>query len=325
MPKNIFKPLSLVLASLLWPALIPAGAARAQSLIEVAERQLAAGLTEDARTLVGQVLGSENEADREKAGYLAAVLETSGDSAKAGLEGFLKSSVSPERRAQVLERLGDLAFAQGKYLEAEHSWQKAFRAESDPARSQGRLVKIARARLRLERPDSALAALGFALQLGESPATGPIRYWRGEVFRTRGDARNAAGEYSSSYTRPAQPYGLLALYQLQELYGGGTSSSAAQWRKLWSDSRRETIFGEQYFRSSVPSAGFVIQLGAFSTEARARKLAGSLHGLGLEPVIRSGADKLYRVRIESIPSRKEAESIISRLKAKHIECQLILP
>ena len=325
MLKNIFRPLTASLAILLWPALIPAGAARAQSLLDVAERQMAAGLTEDARTLVGQALLSSKEADREKAGYLAAVLEPEGDSAKAGLENFLKSAVSPGLRAQALERLGDLAFVQGKYFEAEHNWQKAFRAEPDPVNCQGRLIKLARARLQLERPDSALAVLGSALQLGESPAAGIIRYWRGEAFRSAGDPKNAAREYSSSYTRPGQPYGLLALYQLQELYGGGTSSSAAQWRKLWSDSRRETVFGEEYLRPADSPAGFVIQLGAFSTEARARKLAGTLRGLGPEPVVRAGADKLYRVRIEGIPSRKEAESIISRLKARHIEYQLIVP
>ena len=325
MLNNIFRPVAASLAILLWPAIIPAGAARAQSLLDVAERQMAAGLTEDARTMVGQVLVSAKKADREKAGYLAAVLDSAGDSAKAGLENFLKSAVSPGLRAQTLERLGDLAFLQGKYLEAEHSWQKAFRAESDPVKSQDRLIKSARARLQLERPDSALAALGSALQLGESPVTGIICYWRGEAFRSAGDSKNAAGEYSNTYTRPGQSFGLLALYQLQELYGGGTSSSAAQWRKLWSDSRRETVFEEKYFRPAVSPAGFVIQLGAFSTEASARKLAGTLSGPGLEPVVRSGPDKLYRVRIEGIPSRKEAESIISRLKARHIEYQLIVP
>jgi tetratricopeptide (TPR) repeat protein len=306
-------------------SLICAGVAQAQGMLEVAEKQMAAGLGPDARTLVEAALVSSPVGEKDRALYLRAVLTASGDSAAAALEEFTKSSLSDTLKAQGLERLGDLAYSQGKYGAAAACWQQACETGSGSQLQQRLLTKISRASLRMRRPHGALSSLRQAQQLGEPSQQGMVHYWRGMAERLSGDSDGAAGEFMASYTQPGHRYSLSTLYRLNEIYGQGESKNARQWRDRWRESSKGTVFDTKHLPSSM-AGGYIIQLGAFSTDARARSLAREVRSLGLDAIVRfSAADSLYRVRIEAIPSRKELEKIISVLKKNRMEYHLVAP
>jgi len=305
--------------------LVFAGTVQAQGMLEVAEKQMAAGLGSDARTLVEAALTSSAPGEKDLALYLRAVLTASGDSAAAALEGFTRSSLSDSLKAQGLERLGDLAYSQGRYETAAAFWQQACDTGSGSQFRQRLLTKISRASLRMRRPHGALSSLRQAQQLGENPQKGMIHYWRGMAEQLSGDTDGAAGEFMASYTRPRHRYSLSSLYRLNEIYGQGESSNARQWQNRWRESSRGTVFDAKHLPSS-PAGGYIIQLGAFSTDTRARSLAQKARSLGLDAIVRlSAADGLYRVRVEGIPSRKKLERIISVLKKNRMEYHLVAP
>ena len=318
-------PLFSTFASGLVFSLICAGVAQAQGMLEVAEKQMAAGLGADARTLVEAALASSSAGEKDRALYLQAVLTAGGDSAAAALEEFTESSLSDSLKARSLERLGDLAHAQGKYSSAAACWQQACDTGSGRQFKQRLLTKLSRASLRMRRPHGALSSLRQAQQLGESTQRGMVHYWRGMAEQLSGDSDGAAGEFMASYTQPGHRYSLSTLYRLNEIYGQGESSNAGQWRDRWRKSSRGTVFDTKHLPSSLGS-GYIIQLGAFSTDERARTLARKVRSLGLNAVVRfSAADSFYRVRIEAVPSRKELERIISVLKKNRMEYHLVAP
>lgn len=306
-------------------SLVLAEPAQAQGMLEVAEKQMAAGLGTDARTLVEAALISSVSGEKDRALYLRAVLTTGGDSAAGALEEFTKSSLSDNLKAQGLERLGDLAYSQGKYQDAAACWQQAYETGSGNRFRQRLLTKMSRASLRMSRPHGALSSLRQARQLGESSQAGMVHYWCGMAKQLTGDHDSAAGEFMASYTLPGHRYSLSALYRLNEIYGEGESSNAGQWRNRWRESIRGTVFDTKYLSSS-PGSGYNIQLGAFSTAARAHSLAQRARRLGLDTVVRSpAADGFYRVRIENISSPEELKRIISLLKKNRIEYHIIAP
>ena len=312
-------------ASGLFFSLICAGVAQAQGMLEVAEKQMAAGLGPDARTLVEAALTSSVAGEKDRALYLRAVLTASGDSAAAALEEFTKSSLSDTLKARGLERLGDLAYSQGKYGAAAACWQQACKTGFGSQFRQRLLTKISRASLRMRRPHGALSSRRPARQLGETSQKGMIHYWRGMANQLTGDSDGAAGEFMASYTQPGHRYSLSTLYRLNEIYGQGESNNARQWQNRWIESSRGTVFDTKHLPSFLGS-GYIIQLGAFSTDARAHALARRIRSLGLDAIVRSSAaDSLYRVRIEAIPSRKELEKIISVLKKNRMEYHLVAP
>lgn len=304
-------------------SLICAVLAQAQGMLEVAEKQMAAGLGPDARALVEAALSSSVAGEKDRALYLQAVLTARGDSAAGALEEFTKSSLSDNLKAQGLERLGDLAYSQGKYQDAAAHWQRAYETGSGNRFRQRLLNKMSRASLRMSRPHGALSSLREAQQLGETSQAGIVHYWRGMAKQLTGDRDGAAREFMASYTRPTHRYSLSALYRLNEIYGQGESKNAGEWRNRWRESSQGTVFDTKHLSFSLGS-GYVIQLGAFSTTVRARSLAQKARRLGLDAIVRSpAADGLYRVRIEGIPSRKEVDRIISVLKKNRIEYHII--
>ena len=307
--------------SLFW-----AQAAQSQGMLEVAEKQMAAGLAQDARTLVEAALSSSLAGDKDRALYLRAILTASGDSAAAALEEFTRNSLSEALKARGLERLGDHAYSQGKYQDAAAFWQQACETgPSNQLQAPRLLTKISRASLRMSRPHGALSSLRLAQQPGETSADATVHYWSAMAKQLSGDSDGAAREFMACYTRPAHRFSLIALYRLNEIYGQGESSTARQWQNRWRESSRGTVFDTKHLPSAV-TGGYIIQLGAFSTDSRARSLAGKVRGLGLDAVVRSGtADGLYRVRIEGIPSRKELDRTIAVLKKSRIEYHLVAP
>ncbi len=306
-------------------SLICAVLAQAQGMLEVAEKQMAAGLGSDARTLVEAALTYSVAGEKDRALYLRAVLTARGDSAAEALEEFTKSSLSDNLKAQGLERLGDLAYSQGKYTDATAHWQQAYETGSGNQFRQRMLSKMSRANLRMSRPHGALSSLRQARQLGETSQAGMVYYWCGMAKQLTGDRDGAAREFMASYKRPGHRYSLCSLYRLNEIYGQGESKNAGEWRNRWRESSQGTVFGTKHLSSSLGS-GYIIQLGAFSTAERARLLAQKARRLGLDAIVRSpAADGLYRVRIEGIPSRKKMDRIISVLKKNRIEYHIIAP
>ena len=299
--------------------------AQAQGMLEVAEKQMSAGLGADARTLVKAALSSSVPGEKDHALYLQAVLTARGDSAAEALEEFTKSSLSDNLKAYGLERLGDLAYSQGKYQDAAAYWQSAYETGSGNQFRQHLLGKMSRASLRMSRPQGALSSLRQAQQLGETSQAGMVHYWRGMAEQLAGDRDGAAREFMASYARPNHRYSLSALYRLNEIYGQGESKNAREWQNRWRESSKGTVFDTKHLPSSM-AGGYIIQLGAFSTAARAGSLAQEARRLGLDAIVRSSAaDSLYRVRIEGIPSREEVDRIISLLKKNRIEYHIIAP
>jgi tetratricopeptide (TPR) repeat protein len=322
-----------------------AGTCMAQDMLRVAESQMAAGLASDARVIVEDILASGAEPSlREKALFYQAALTGRGDSAFRRLE-MLAGRVEPFSRnvaSEALERLGDFAYFRGDYLGAGKYWIQAEKSGKEVETRQRLLVKKARADLRLANHTEALAALGKALELGESPQTGMIRFWRGIAFQAVNDTKGAAADYMAVYNRPVDPYQYAALYYLTAIYGQGSSRTAIDWRKRWNQTARQTIFEAGEIRKAqvknpavykektqslnVKRSSFSIQLGAFSTTGRARELADRVHRLGLDPVVLPrSVDNLYRVQIQGLVDRKEVDRVASVLRKNRIECQIISP
>ena len=187
------------------------------------------------------------------------------------------------------------------------------------------LVKIARAQLKRKRPREALAVLRRAQSLGETSRSGLITYWIGAASKAAGHREEAARNFTSTYTRAADPYQLAALYQLTGIYGGGSSNTAEAWRKRWNDSSSRSVFSRKFL---PPPQGnyYSIQLGAFSTVQRAEAQAARARALGLRPVVLpAGADGLYRVRIVGLTSRREVKRITALLRKKRIAYHVISP
>ncbi len=71
---------------------------------------------------------------------------------------------------------------------------------------------------------------------------------------------------------------------------------------------------------SVSAAdGWTVQVGSFSTEARAARLRDELRGKGYPAFIvpfKDGAQQYYRVRVGPEPGRAEAEALAKRLQAE---------
>ncbi|HUU29614.1 MAG TPA: SPOR domain-containing protein [archaeon] len=299
-----------------------------QDMLEVVKTQMALGLTSDARVLVESALESAAPGGTgEKALFYQAVLTAGGDSAFQRLQKVAGSGQLEgwAVTGDALERLGDLAFAKSGYPDAVKYWQLAGQGEKDLETGQRLLVKTARAELRNNKPQAALSALRKALELGQSPQTGMIRYWRGVAKQAAGDQEGAVNEYMVTYNRAGDPYQFTALYRLAEIYGQGGSGTAGEWRKRWQDTSSKTVFDT---RILTPREGpsYSIQLGAFSTSERAKAFAEKAGKLGLEPVVLpAGADGLYRVRIQGLVSRKELDRVVSILKKNRLEYRIISP
>jgi tetratricopeptide (TPR) repeat protein len=319
-----------------------AGTCMAQDMLRVAESQMAAGLASDARIIVEDILASGAEPSlREKALLYQAALTGRGDSAFRRLE-MLAGSVGRNVAFEAFERLGDFAYFRGDYLEAGKYWIQAEKNGKEVETRQRLLVKKARADLRLAKHAEALAALGKALELGESPQTGMIRFWRGIAFQAVNDTKGAAADYMAVYNRPGDPYQYAVLYYLTAIYGQGSSRTAVDWRKRWNQTARQTIFEAGEIRKAqvknpagykektqslnVKKTSFSIQLGAFSTTGRARELADRVHRLGLDPVVLPrSAGNLYRVQIQGLADRKEVDRVVSVLRKNRVEYQIISP
>ncbi|MFH1069939.1 MAG: SPOR domain-containing protein [Candidatus Glassbacteria bacterium] len=315
---GLFLPALLILA-----AAFPASG---QQMVEVAERQAGAGLTEDARTIIEGALATLAPASRDRALFLQAALTALGDSAAPRLERCEAASGSASLKNKTRERLGDLAYTAGRYDDALAWWRKALVAVENPAESQRLSVKVARAEIRSSRFGGAVSALNEA-RAPAGTAPGLVSFYSGLALEKSGKTNEAARAFTSAYTQAGSPYAVAALYYLDRLYGAGGSRNAADWRDRWAASSRGTIFESAASKpEAVTSAGWTIQLGAFSSSDRARSLAARLSRLGLSPkVLPPGRDGLYRVRIEGIGTKEELNKIVAVLKKNRIDYNLTAP
>ncbi|MBN2289349.1 MAG: SPOR domain-containing protein [Candidatus Glassbacteria bacterium] len=303
----------------------------AQDMLEVARGQMAAGHAADARVLVENALRAASSPEqRNRALLYRACLETDGDSAFSRLELVCGMAAGQAEAVIAGERLGDLAFSRGDYTRARESWLLAAEAAGSPENRQSALAKAARAELRMKYPRQAVGTLERALAMGQSASSGMLHYYCGEALQAAGDRDKAAQHYLVAYQSPGDPYQLAALYRLVEFYGQGGGKAARQWRDRLAQSAAGSVFGPAAGTAvSPPQAapgGYSIQLGAFSSLARAEAHAAGLRKQGFDPaVLPAGADKLYRVRIVGLKSRREADRLIEKLKKKGISYQLISP
>jgi tetratricopeptide (TPR) repeat protein len=311
-------PVLLILA-----AALPAAG---QQMVEVAERQAVAGLTEDARTIIEGALATLAPASRDRALFLQAALTPAGDSAAARLKTYEAASSSAQLKNKTRERLGDLAYAVGRYDNALAWWRKALAAVETPAESQRLTVKAARAEIRSSRFGGAVSALN-EVRSPTGTASGMIGFYSGLALEKSGKTKEAGRAFTSAYTAAGSPYAVAALYYLDHIYGTGDSRSATDWRDRWAASSRGTIFDSSRLKpKAVSTAGWTIQLGAFSSSDRASSLAARVNRLGLSSkVLPPARDGLYRVRIEGIETKEELNRIVALLKKNRIEYHLSAP
>jgi tetratricopeptide (TPR) repeat protein len=304
----------------------------AQDMLDVARSQMAAGRTADARTLVSSAVQSAGSPTRRNRALLyKAFLETDQDSALVSLELISGLAAGKNEGIKAFDRLGDLAFARGDYREARKNWLQVAESTGRLEPRQSALAKAARAELRMKNPRQAIEILERALSLGKSPAEGMLYYYYGSALQALRNEKEAVGKYLAAYSLAGDSYQLAALSGLTAIYGRGKSSQAAQWRNRLAQSAGGSVFDpfEVSAAAGIPVAAsgtYSIQLGAFSARARAESHAASLKAQGFLPVVLpAGRDGLFRVRIAGLPSRKDAEKIIKKLKRNKITCHLISP
>ena len=80
-------------------------------------------------------------------------------------------------------------------------------------------------------------------------------------------------------------------------------------------------------QSAVPAKGsFAVQVGAFGSEATARKLVTDLKADGMPsyiaPLSRSGKT-LHRVRVGPVPDRAAADELAAKLKARGLPVSVV--
>lgn len=301
--------------------MLPVGL-HAQQPLDVARRLLQAGHTDDARRIVSAELGSGSEL----ASLMTAVLAAPADSAAPLLEHLARGEGGGANKALAGERMGDLLFAAGRAEHAVEWWEFTLRNLADRSDRQRVLIKSARAEGARGRAKQALALLESALDGEETPLTGEARFWQGMTLEGQGKIRKAAEAYLAAYTAPGNRLGLAALHRLHEFYGSAGGRNAEDWRTRWRNASSGTVFESRYLPASAAGSGWTVQLGAFSSRQRAADHAARVRRLGLSPVIEPPAgDKLYRVRIEGIPSESEMKRITALLKKNRLDYHVIKP
>ena len=304
----------------------------AQQPLDVARSQMHAGRTSDARKIVQAELARGSESAR----LMEAVLSPRGDSAAALLEKVARESGHGLASAQAAERMGDILFASSRWDDAIKWWEYSLSVTAEQPGRERLAIKSARAEFSAGREKQALARLDPVAQSVSTPIAGEARFWRGKVLERQGKTREAAEEYLAAYTAPGNRLSLAALQRLHNFYGSSGSRNSADWRERWNKASAGTVFDNRFMTSSASAAGvspgtpsstgYAIQLGAFSTRQRASDHAARIRRLGLKPVIAPpSSDKLYRVRIEGIPSEKELNRIAALLKKNKFDYQVIRP
>jgi tetratricopeptide (TPR) repeat protein len=299
------------------------GVATAQQPLDVARYRMQIGRTGDARKIVAGELASGSELAR----LMNAVLTAPADSAAVLLEKFARESGRGQNTGQAAERMGDLLFSAERWGNAVEWWDFALKNISGKTDYQRLRIKTARAELKRGRTKQALSRLESALADGESSLTGEVKFWQGAALESQGKTRNAAEAYLTAYTATDNRLSLAALHRLHNFYGSSGGSNAQDWRTRWQNASAGTVFESRYLpAATAASSGWTVQLGAFSSSARATDHATRIRRLGLNPVIgQPRGDKLYRVRIESIPSQKELKRVTTLLKKNKLDYHVIKP
>ncbi len=305
---------------------ITAGGASAQQPLEVARTRMQAGHTADARRIVASELASGSELAR----LMNAVLAAPADSAAVLLEKFARESGRGQNAGQAAERMGDLLFSARRWENAVQWWEFGLKNIIGTVDRQRLSIKTARGELERKRVRQALSRLEAALAEGESPLTGEVKFWQGAALERQGKTREAAEAYLAAYTAPGNRLSLAALHRLHSFYGSSGGSNARDWRTRWQNASAGTVFESRYLPAapavSSASSGWTVQLGAFSSGERAADHAARVKRLGLSPVIgQPRGDKLYRVRIDGVPSEKELKKITALLKKNKLDYHVIKP
>jgi tetratricopeptide (TPR) repeat protein len=299
----------------------------AQQQLQVARSQIAAGRTADAR----KIAAAEAARGSELARLMEAELTPRGDSAALALEKIARQGGHGLASAHAGERMGDILFAAGRWEDALKWWEFAAGLMAEPGDRQRLAIKSARAELARGQRKQAIDKLGAVANSADAPLAGEARFWRGMAFEKQGKTREAAEDYLASYTTPGNRLSLAALQRLHVFYGSSDGKNSADWRQRWNSASSGTVFDNRFLpsvstSSGSSSSGWTIQLGAFSTRQRASDHAARIKRLGLTPVIEPpSSDKLYRVRIEGIPSEREMKRISALLKKNRLDFHVIRP
>jgi cell division septation protein DedD len=78
--------------------------------------------------------------------------------------------------------------------------------------------------------------------------------------------------------------------------------------------------------ATTARGGFSVQVGAFGSEATARKLVNELQAAGFRPYISPLArpgKTLHRVRVGPVADRAEADKLAARLKARGLPVSVV--
>ena len=317
-----------ILLALLFVAILAVVAyATPDGMLEIIRSQMASGHTEDARTLTESAISQAGDpASRNRAILARAELTVEPDEAVRDLELVSNLAGDGAESWEADLRLGDIEYLKGNSSKAESHWKKVAERASDKSFRQDAAGRIARSMIDRKDYNSALKILDSAISMGASDLSGMLLYYRGLALQAKGDNRTAALEFMKVYQMPGDSYQIAALNHLASIYGKGNSKEAKEWRARLSQTATGTVFAQTEISTSpLPvSAGYAVQLGAFSTRDRAEKLSREMRGKGYNAVvIPPSKDKLFRVRILGYASESKAKDAAAKIKKMGINCQAI--
>ena len=296
-------------------------------MLEIIHGQMAVGNTDDARTLTESAISqAADPASRNRAILARARLAIKPDEAARDLELVSNLGGGSEDSWEADLRLGDIEFLKGNKSAAESRWKQVFDRASEIKFRQDAAVRSARSMISRRDFDGALGVLDRAIGLGATDFSGMLLYYRGVALQEKGDNRSAAAEFMKVYQMPGDSYQIAALRHLAAIYGSGDSKEAKEWRNRLAQTATGTVFALSSPIASVPavSAGYAVQLGAFSTRDRAEKLSREMRGKGYNAVVvPPSGDNLFRVRVLGYADESKAKSAAAQIKKMGINCQVI--
>lgn len=325
-----------LIGALLVLVVIPAAAALLAQTDPLDEVQagVASGDRRGARETLDSLLaepGALGGTALSEAEFLRTLLEEDGSEYEQRLRRLLEQELAPAREAWVHLALGQLAFQRGDLAFALKEFQ---RVQELGKHDEGALWEGLTA--------SALGDAETARRALESVKDASRPAIRDRALLVLGDTYRAGGEWSEARSR---------YRQIREQGAEGSPWwPAATWREAECLLELEDVDEAKNLMreliSEVPAAyetplarerlaalsegegeeapaeaasgesGFAVQVGAFSSQANAKTLAGDLRGRGLDGVrVISGEDGLFRVLLGRFPGREEAESYGDSLSA----------
>lgn len=151
-----------------------------------------------------------------------------------------------------------------------------------------------------------------------SPVDEPAAYAREQA--SADDSENAAAESSSASSSSSATVSSVA--RATPASSSSSSASSAQSTRSASKPKSESVVesSSKPAASNPPDGQWVVQVGSFGTEDKARQIVGKLKSQGQAAYVGKvtvSGKTLYRVRVGSMPSRAAADAALRKIAATY--------